>query len=244
MCSAVCGPRRGDLAERLLPIEMEVIPDHDRRGEKAVWADYDERQARILGAILDLAVQVLQRLPTIGLDSKPRMADFAQILAAVDSVLGTSGLEHYLARQKALAIDSLTENPFLIALLGMTAGFHGTSAELLEKLTPLSPPKGWPTQPRNVTTILKRNGSALRRAGWTFVDDGGNNQANAIRWLLTPPDIDRNSSSSNSFPASNYEQASYTRIECKESQDDRCLHCDGEGCAWCLSNDPIREVRL
>lgn len=46
---------------------------------------------RILGALLDLAVAVARTLPDIALATRPRTADFARIVAAVDQVLGTNG---------------------------------------------------------------------------------------------------------------------------------------------------------
>jgi hypothetical protein len=93
------GSLRGDLAERLLPIQMEVIPESRRLGEEEIHERWDRSYAGILGAILDLATEALRLLPSVELASKPRMADFARILAAVDIAMGTDGLKHYVEKQ-------------------------------------------------------------------------------------------------------------------------------------------------
>ena len=44
--------------------------------------------AAILGALLDAGVVALQRLPTVELDSLPRMADFALCATAAERAVG------------------------------------------------------------------------------------------------------------------------------------------------------------
>jgi len=171
------------------------------------------------------------------LASKPRMADFARVLAAVDIVMGTSGLKHYISKQRTAALDSLSSDPFLLALAEMRTTFTGTSAELLTALQPERPPKDWPTNARAVTTVLKRNAPALRKAGWTVTEDGGRNQSNSLRWTLKPPEIARNSPSRDSCPSSDDELTSVASHENVSSQDDLCPQCDGEGCDWCSLGD-------
>ena len=97
------GGLRGDLADRLVPIHLHRIADTHRLDEQQLWPAWTHAHPRILGAILNLAVAATHALPTIKLATKPRMADFARILAAVDHVLGTSGLRRYLDKQGALA---------------------------------------------------------------------------------------------------------------------------------------------
>jgi len=237
------GSLRGDLAERLLPIQMEVILESKRLTEEEVRNRWEESHAGILGAILDLTAKVIRLLPSVELASKPRMADFARILAAVDTVMETTGLEHYISKQKMIALDSLSSDPFLLALADMRSNFTGTSAELLARLRQDKPPKDWPANARAVTTRLKRNAPALRKAGWIVTEDGAHNQSNVTRWTLEHPESIRNSSSSDSLSSSDHEPTSNTSNANGESQDDRCPQCDDEGCAWC-SIEIAEEVRL
>ncbi|MDP9460575.1 MAG: hypothetical protein M3Q22_10110, partial [Actinomycetota bacterium] len=132
-------------------------------------------------------------LPSVRLERKPRMADFARILAAVDIVLGTDGLNRFLAKQGAAAVDTLSADPFITAMATTFVDdriFIGTAAELLNQVEPpadMRSPKGWPANPRQVTQILKRQAPAMRRAGWEIRDDEGANHDKVIRWWITPP---------------------------------------------------------
>jgi hypothetical protein len=193
------GALRGDLAERLLHIELDRIPDDRRRLEAALQDGFAKAQARILGALLDLAVSVAKVLPSVALTSSPRMADFARIVAAVDCVLGTDGLRHYLSKQGALAADSLAGDPFIEAIkTRFPGGFAGTSAELLARVTPVHAPAGWPGNARAATARLTRQAASMRKAGWTVENDKGGNHDNAVRWAITPPELARKPSSRHS----------------------------------------------
>ena len=71
---------RGDLAERMLPINLDLIPDDSRLCDTEIWPRWTDMQPRVLGAVLDLAASVARMIPSLRLDSKPRMADFAKIV--------------------------------------------------------------------------------------------------------------------------------------------------------------------
>ena len=185
------GAMRGDLADRMLPITLDPISEEDRREEEDLWAVWQQIHARLLGAILDLAASVMRILPSIRLEKKPRMADFARVLAAVDSVLGTKGLASYIAKQSEIATDSLTGDVFIIRIAETVIDFTGTAAELLAEVTPAEeswrPPKGWPGNARAVTQRLNRQAPVMRKAGWMVEHDGGRNHTNRVRWTITPP---------------------------------------------------------
>lgn len=189
------GAVRGDLADRLLPIQLEVISERNRRQESELWPQWTGAHPRLLGAVLDLAASVQAVLPSVRLDSKPRMADYAHVLAAVDAVLGTSGLARYLRKQGELATDSLADDPFVAALAERVGAFTGTSSELLHAIAPADdegrPPKGWPTTARQITQRLRRQAPVMRKAGWTVEDDGGANHDNRLRWTVIPPARER-----------------------------------------------------
>lgn len=187
------GTLNGDLADRLLPINLDTITEETRRDEQDLWPQWVTAHPRILGAVLDLAAQVAHVLPAITLPRRPRMADFAKILAAVDKVLGTTGLDRYLTTQRSLAGDALTSDPFAVAIAEKLAGgtWTGTSRELLTYVTPNDDtwrrPKDWPGNARAVTTRLHRQAPVMRKAGWHVTDDNGANHDKAVRWTITPP---------------------------------------------------------
>ena len=197
------GSLNGDLADRMLTINLDVIDDADRLDEGELWPRWKEAHPRILGAVLDLAASVVALLPSVRLARKPRMADFAKILYAVDQVLGTEGLARYMQAQQKMASDALTGDPFVAVMAEkLTGTFTGTAKELLYEVAPTDekwrPPKGWPATPRAVTTKLHRQAPVMRKAGWTVTDDGGANHDNAVRWTITPPEMARNPDSHDS----------------------------------------------
>jgi energy-coupling factor transporter ATP-binding protein EcfA2 len=190
------GAIRGDLADRMLSIELAPISDDKRREEETFWPDWHAAHPCVLGALLDLAARVRATLPSVTLPRKPRMADYARVLKAVDTVLDTKGLSRYVDKQSSLATDSLTADQFIAAVADAIAGmltgtFEGTAADLLDRATPSREgwraPKGWPSTPRAVTTTLRRQAPVMRKAGWTITDDGGANHGNRAVWTITPP---------------------------------------------------------
>lgn len=194
------GAVNGDLAERLLPIRLASIDGTNRLEESELWPGWEAAHPRILGAVLDLAARVAKVIPSVHLDTKPRMADFAMLLAAVDVVLDTDGLGRYLDKQGSLASESLTNDSFIMALLStLNSTFTGTSAELLDLFTDRErPPKDWPRNAREVTVRLRRQAPPMRKSGWQIDDDGGANKTNAVRWNITRPEMSCISSSPSS----------------------------------------------
>ncbi len=194
------GALRGDLADRLVHLALERIPDTARRREQEMAQHWTRTHPRVLGALLDLAVQVLAVLPTIELDSAPRMADFARVLAAVDHVCRTDGLATYLGLRDELAEDAAGSDPVLMALgANVTGEFTGTAAELVTLLHPVDGDgqpvadralaKGWPTTARQLTAVLTRQAPTLRQLGWDVLklERGSDPHIKAVRWHLVPP---------------------------------------------------------
>jgi phage/plasmid primase-like uncharacterized protein len=242
------GATRGDLGERMLPINLERISESNRQTEDDLWPNWHRRHPRVLGAILDLASKVLSVLHSVELASKPRMADFARIVAAVDAVSGTEALKHYLTKQGSMAADSLAGDPFILAVMELRY-FDGTSADLRDKVTPEKPPRNWPGSPRAVTTRLRRHAPAMTRTGWQIDSDQGQNHDKVLRWTIRPPEIRSISDPQAPQSASEAHDPQLTRGQVtekvKESPDAGiagqetgksqavCPRCDGEGCRYC-----------
>lgn len=186
------GALAGDLADRTLAVTLERIPDTERADEETFWAGWDEAHPRLLGTVLDLASRVLARLPEIQLDRKPRMADFAKILAAVDAELGTSAFDRFALRAEDMASETLDADPFARAIKdAITEDFFGSAGELLHEVTPRhedwKPPKGWPSTARDATGKLRRLAPVLRKVGWSVNDMGRGGHDKQLRWQISPP---------------------------------------------------------
>jgi hypothetical protein len=185
------GAMEPDLADRALPVTLDLIPDEDRRDEESFWPGWRQAHPLILGAVLDLASAVLARLPSVELARKPRMADYARILAAVDAEMGTSALARYACQSADLAAEGLSGDPFAARMQEIiVVPFDGTSAQLLAKVKPADPewkaPKGWPKDARAVTGRMRRLAPAFRKTGWAIEDLGSDNHAKLLRWKVSP----------------------------------------------------------
>ena len=164
MTSIDAGALSGDLAERLLPVELARIPADRRRTDEEVNRTFAAARPAILGALLDLLAQVLATLPTIHLDTLPRMADFARVLAAIDKINGWSSLAAYVKSTDDVAESVVDSDPFATAVRDL-GDWTGTASALHELLTPDRPPQGWPKSARAVAGALRRLVPALRTSG-------------------------------------------------------------------------------
>jgi hypothetical protein len=132
----------GDLADRILLVEPDVIDKRLTEAEVATARTVALPAA--LGAVLDLVAGVLRELPGTTVDNAPRMADFAKVLAALDTVTGWDTLASYRAKVATLALSLIEGNTFAYAIYrlatcpspgGLDPGlWEGTAAELLDIL--------------------------------------------------------------------------------------------------------------
>lgn len=162
------GALRGDLADRLVVIELDAIPAAARLQDADLAASFRAEHPALLGALLDLTAEVLAVLPGVQLRELPRMADFACVLAGLDLVLGTDGLDRYVGQAGGLAVDVVESDPVAEALLrGFPLGsaWSGTASELLGLLTPDRPPRSWPQSARALSGHLRRLTPSLGRMG-------------------------------------------------------------------------------
>ena len=162
------GRLAGDLAERLLPVELARIPTDKRRPDAEITAAYDAGRPAVLGALLDLTTRVLAALPTVRLAELPRMADFARILGAIDHVCGWDTLAGYTAAAAEANQAVLESNPVaeaVIDLVGRGGAWHGTPGDLLDRITPSGRPRDWPRNARALSGQLARLAPALRANG-------------------------------------------------------------------------------
>ena len=130
------GALNGDLADRLLTVELERIPESSRSAEEAMTQKWAELHAGVLGGLLHTTVNVLRALGRSGSTNLPRMADFARVLLAVDQVLGTKGYDTY-AEQASRTAETVADGDSVIVAIReqVTQPWEGTASELLKLLT-------------------------------------------------------------------------------------------------------------
>ncbi|MFF2374955.1 hypothetical protein ACFVUW_11290 [Streptomyces xiamenensis] len=167
------GALQPDLAERLLPFTLEAIDPKARRTEADLWRRYRAAHSRILGGLLDLAAQVWARLPEAAdrLDHRPRMADWAELLWALDAVTGWDTLATYIGSQDAITDDVIDADPVATALTRWastadTTEWQATTAQIDQALRPPGPlPDTWPKTTALLSARLTSLAPALRQRG-------------------------------------------------------------------------------
>ena len=175
---------RPDLAERVLQIELETIPEHKRIAEKDLWREFDRQRSTIFSALLDALVYALRELPSITLNSLPRMADAALWATAGETGFGWRRGTFIAAYRQNLnegAIASVEAHPIGVAirqLLEKQNDWRGEPAQLLQALNGLVSDeqrhaKAWPENARSLGHCLRRLATALRRAGIEYQRDKG-----------------------------------------------------------------------
>ena len=168
----------GDLADRILLIEPEVIDK--RRTEADITAARAAALPGGLGAVLDLVAGVLRELPATTVDNAPRMADFAKVLAALDTVTSWDTLTSYRAKVATLALSPIEGSTFAYAIYRLAtapspggldpAPWEGTAGELLDTLRRVCaearmPVADLPEDVRAVGRQVREIAPSLRKAG-------------------------------------------------------------------------------
>lgn len=187
------GALRGDLADRLLLIDLERIPPKRRRLDTDLDAAFRTAHGGILGGLLDLLAEVLRVLPNIHLDELPRMADFAKVLAAVDEIEGTSALATYVAQSERIATEVVEGDPLAEAVRGFAhkeGEWSGTAGELLKAIKAPDPaPRDWPTNAKSLAAGIRRCAPALRTVGvGVDYDSTGRRRRWTVRYDTTGQD--------------------------------------------------------
>lgn len=186
------GALAGDFAERCVWADLCVIPGTERRSERELNAMWEEAYPSMVGGLFDLVAQTLGKLREVALVEKPRMADFAEVLAALDLATGASGLEHYVRSHESVSQEIVDADKFLAALSEkITRRWEGTGKELHSLLPRPADDKYWP-EPRGISGKLKRVAGDLRKVGWVVeevVPDPRSKRPKS--WVLVPPGADR-----------------------------------------------------
>jgi hypothetical protein len=173
------GSIRGDLADRMVPIQLLPIEETGRRTDAAVWGAWHDAHPRILGGLLDQVVQVLRYLPMAraSLTERPRMADYAEIAAALDLSAGTRALDQYYAAREDLS-ETVIESDAVASAVRAIAEWRrdqdgepwrGSVTQLLDTLRTERPDdarqQGWPRTAKALSDRLARVEPDLARAG-------------------------------------------------------------------------------
>jgi hypothetical protein len=86
---------RGDVLDHSLVVELERIPDGERKTEEELWERFEAEHPKLLGALFDTLSKAIALKPSLKLSRRPRLADWGEYAAAVYEVMGW-GAETFL----------------------------------------------------------------------------------------------------------------------------------------------------
>jgi hypothetical protein len=166
---------RGDLVDRAIVLTLPRIEEDRRREEDELWPAFTAAHPLLLGALLTAVSGALHDLPSVQLDRKPRMADFARWVVAAEPALGWAAgsfLKSY-RRNRSRAVTTPLEASLIVdplrALLSDASRYEGTVGELLRELRARSESSvrdpDWPKDAIRLSSELRRLAPALRRTG-------------------------------------------------------------------------------
>ncbi len=131
---------RGDVLDRSLVVELERIPDGERRTEEELWDRFEEERPKLLGALFGVLFEAIALEPSIKLSRRPRLADWGEYAAAVYEVMGWGAeqlLEDWSEVVKVQIQATLDGSPVAQAIIKFMEDkqeYTGTSSELHKRL--------------------------------------------------------------------------------------------------------------
>ena len=177
--------QKSDLLDRVILFLLERIPREKRRPESQFWAEFEEAQPHIIGAIFDALSQAMSIQRDLIVPNLERMADFTRWGAAIAEVLGYGSaafIDAYAANvriQTREAVEGHIVGAAVLALMGGKTEWSGTSTELLAALEEAGvrerlfkrtmsgkvDAKGWPGGPQILSRRLNEIRSNLADLG-------------------------------------------------------------------------------
>lgn len=183
---------RPDLLERSLLFPLERIDEKDRKTESEVWDSFEKEKPKIMGAIFTILSQALEIYPSIILEEKPRMADFALWGCAIAEAIGFGKedfMRIYQSNIDSQNMEVLYQDPTAILIIELMHGvsrWEGTASNLLNELYCLN--DGSLKLPGQANALSRKLGQLhpnLKKAGIIFTKEDGKER----KIILTQPSL-------------------------------------------------------
>jgi hypothetical protein len=170
---------RGDVLDRSLVVELERIPDGERKTEEQIWELFVREHPRLLGALFGVLSEAIALTPSLKLSRRPRLADWGEYAAAVYEVLGW-GSETFLKDwdevvkvQNQATLDGSPVAQAIIKFMEDKEEYTTTSSEMHSKLkvvaaqlgVDIERDKAWPKSARWLWRRIKEVLPLLVAAG-------------------------------------------------------------------------------
>jgi len=194
-----------DLLDRSVLLQLESIPESDRRTESSIQQEFEHDRPLILGALFNAVSTALRRRDQVVIKESPRMADFATWATAAEPALGLEegAVVRALINRRRDADQMALENniiaPYLMRLLEKKPTWSGTASQLLDALNgrgfgmarsldddPTRRSRYWPKSPRAMGANLDKLRPVLRRLGYNFSRDKDTDRSRTRLISFTP----------------------------------------------------------
>ena len=172
---------RADLIDRSIIIELDRIPENERKEEREVWEAFEKDRASIVGGALQTLANAMAIYPDVKLDKLPRMADFTRWGYAIAEVLGYGGnhfLQAYRKNRNQSNEEAISSHPVaatVVALMRNNQTWSGAVSSLLSELERVAEQerintnvKTFPKAAHVLSKRLKEVKSNLEDVGITF----------------------------------------------------------------------------
>ena len=168
--------QRGDLLDRTIVLDLDPIPENERRTEKEMQTAIDENRSKLFGCLLDMTVIGLNAIDSTELKNPPRMADFAEWACACLGDAANRFMEIYTNARNDTSIDLAEMNRLpatILSFIHLRDGkrWEGSASLLLAELNHLAgiipghEPGDWPNSPGKMGSELRRFSQALESKG-------------------------------------------------------------------------------
>lgn len=135
---------RPDLLERSILLQLDRIPENQRKQERDLIRDFENDLPSILGGAFDVLSRAMAIYPTIDQKSLPRMADFAAYGCAIAEAIGAGAASFVEAYQSNILEQNdevLSQDPIAVVLryfFESRSEWTGTASALLKELSKIS----------------------------------------------------------------------------------------------------------
>lgn len=131
-----------DLAQRALPLQMQVISPQQRKQDADMVAEFEADLPQIMRGLFNMIAKIFEQLPTVEVTNPERMISFSRWLAALEKVQQKPAGYFQKRYSKLLnqgQLDVLMDNPLASAIIEFAEQMDGnewvgTPTELLDVL--------------------------------------------------------------------------------------------------------------
>ena len=131
---------RGDVLDRSLVVELERIPDAQRRTEEELWERFEAEHPKLLGALFDVLSKAMALKPSLKLSRRPRLADWGEYAASVYEAMDWRAEQFHenwdevVKVQNQATLDGSPVAQAIIKFMEDKKEYTATSSELHSKL--------------------------------------------------------------------------------------------------------------